>query len=154
MKYVRCFLLGLLVASLVSVAVVPASASDVVESSVEVVYYEDGSYLTTELTVYDNALSRTKYSVSATKTVTYRNSSNDLLWDFSVNGTFIYDGSTATATDASYSYTIYHSAWVFKSATASCTDNVASATGKFRGALVLNRTTTVTLTCDPDGNIS
>ncbi len=137
------------------VCVVPTMASDVSEITTEVVYYEDGSYSVVSLEVLNAAFAgRSANTRVATKTDRYYNSDNELLWDFTLHGTFTYDGTTATAISASYSYNIYDSAWTLKSADAYCSGNQAIAEGKFNGGFLLNRSTSITLTCSPTGTLS
>ena len=135
-----CLMLFLLLSCF---CVAPAFAVDLPETTTEVIRYEDGSYLTIELAVYDSIVARVTGTVSGRKVTSYRNSDNELLWDFTVHGTFKYDGTTATATDASYSYNIYNSAWKLKSAEAYCSGNQAIAEGKFNGGFLLNRSTSI-----------
>lgn len=144
-KFISVLFLVVLVFSLCAF---PASASNTTE---EIIYYEDGSYLVMTLT---EPMTRASSVRSGAKTGDYYNADGDLLWDFTVHGTFTYDGTTATATDASYSYNIYHSAWTLKNASAYCSGDQAIAEGKFNGGLLLNRSTSISLTCSPTGVLS
>ena len=134
-----------------SLCAVPALAAEP-ETSVDVVYFADGSYLTTELEVYAPA-ARASDTVSGQKTATYNNASGVAQWSLTVTGTFTYNGSTATATSASYSYQIYNSAWSFVSGNAYCSGNKAIAEGTFSGG-VYTRSATVTLSCSANGTLS
>lgn len=155
MKYVKRSVFGLVLAALLfSLCAVPALAADDTVKTVDVIYFEDGSYLTVELTEQRTPLTRTTYSVTGSKTGYYNNSSGELMWTFTVRGTFSYNGTTSSATSASYSYTIEDSTWKFISGSAYCSGNQAIAEGHFRCALILNRYTTLTLTCDANGNLS
>lgn len=151
-KY-RSALSLLLTVLLCCACAVPALAADTVGMT-EVFYYEDGSYLTVEAATYNPCLSRASNTVSGKKTGTYRDSNGNVLWDFTVDGTFTYNGSTATATKATYSYNIYDSAWTLKSANAYCSGNQAIADATFNGGLLLNRSTSVTLSCSGTGVLS
>lgn len=151
----RKFFIGLLlVMVLLSLCTVPALAAETPEATTAIVYYEDGSYMIVTLVVYKPFAARAANTISASRTVSSYNADDELLWDFTVHGTFTYDGTTATATDASYSYNIYNSAWELKSAEAYCSGNQAIAEGKFNGGLLLNRSTSITLTCSPTGVLS
>ena len=155
MRHLKHFLWSLVLAALVlSACAFPAFADSSVETQTDVTYFEDGSYLTVELVVCSYSLTRATNVLSGSKTTVYRSSDDELLWDFTVHGTFQYDGTTATATDASYSYNIYNSAWKLKSAEAYCSGNQAIAEGKFNGGFLLNRSTSITLTCSPTGVLS
>lgn len=148
-------IIGILLAVvLLSLCAVPALAAENAETTVNVIYYEDGSYMIVELTVGMPLSMRATNTISASRSAGYYSADDELLWDFTVHGTFKYDGTTATATDASYSYNIYNSAWELKSAEAYCSGNQAIAEGKFNGGFLLNRSTSITLTCSPDGVLS
>lgn len=120
--------------------------------------FEDGSYIVEELQVSDpgqsgvSLLSTTK-TKSATRTRTYYNNSNKKCWAFSLSGTFQYNGSTAKATAASCSYTIYVSSWKCSSKTATYSGSTATGSAVFKSP-----TTSVTaklgLKCSASGTIS
>lgn len=152
MKHIKRILVAFFLAVLsFSLCAFPALASNTTETTEEIIRYEDGSYLVVTLTV---SMTRATGTRSGIKTGDYYNSDGELCWDFSIHGAFTYDGTTATATDASYSYNIYNSAWKLKSAEAYCSGNQAIAEGKFNGGFLLNRSTSITLTCSPDGVLS
>lgn len=142
----------LALAMMFSLCAVPALAAEP-EQSVDVVYFADGSYLTTEVVTYASPATRASNTVSGQKTATYTSSSGVTQWTFTVTGTFTYNGSTATATSASYSYQIYSSAWSLESANAYCSGNKAIAEGTFIGG-VYNPSATVTLSCSAKGVLS
>lgn len=155
MKLIKRIFAGLLLTVFAfSLCAFPALAHNEPEISTDVILFEDGSYLVVTLTEYRAFAARTVYSRTGGKTVTYYNSDDELCWDFAVHGTFTYDGTTATATNASYSYNIYNSAWKLKNAEAYCSGNQAIAEGKFNGGFLLNRSTSITLTCSPTGALS
>lgn len=155
MKKLNRFVFGLVfVALLASLCAIPALALEAPETSVDVVYFEDGSSLTVEMAVYDNSLARTSGVISGHKTGTYKNSSGDVQWTLTVYGTFSYDGTTATATAASYGYEIYNSSWSLSTADAYCSGASAIATATFVGSFILHRSTSLPLTCSPDGVLS
>lgn len=68
---------------------------------------------------------------SGTKKYTAYDGSDKVLWEFRVHGTFIYDGVTASANGANYSYNIYDSTWSFLEGNATCSGATATATGSF-----------------------
>lgn len=85
----------------------------------DVEYFDDGSYVVTELTVNtDNPFART--GKSGSKTSTYYGSNNKAYFAVTLTGQFNYTyGSSAKATGASTSVTVYDSSasYVTKSAT-------------------------------------
>lgn len=152
MKHMKRIFAALLLAVLsLSLCAFPALANNSTETTEEVIRYEDGSYLVVALTVSTTRAAGTR---SGIKTGNYYDSDGELCWDFSIHGAFTYDGTTATATQASYSYNIYNSAWKLKSAEAYCSGDQAIAEGKFNGGFFLNRSTSITLTCSPTGVLS
>lgn len=118
-------------------------------------YLEDGSYFVTTI-AYEPT--RSASSRTATKTRSYYSSSNVLLFSLTVHGTFRYDGSTSTCTDASFTYQIYDDSWHFKSGTASKSGATATASATFvnklLGITIATKTLTPTLTCDKNGELS
>ena len=137
-----------------SVGISSAGAANIKPIEQGILYFEDGSYLTIDVIEFDSVLTRGTSVVSGKKIGTYSNNSGETLWTITVNGKFTYNGLSATAIDASYSYQIYDSAWSLKSANAYCSGNRAIAEGTFHGGFLLNRDVTVTLTCSPDGKLS
>ena len=134
----------------------PALAADDSEITQTIVSFEDGSYLVTTITVDTQPTTDDRGTVSTksgTKHHNYYNSSNELMWTFRVHGRFSYDGSSAKATFADYSYDIYHSGWSFGSASASYSGATATASGKlsFYG---VSTPVSVSLTCSAKGVLS
>ena len=153
MKKLRMALMVIAVVTiLISACMIPAFATATVCSE-DIIYFEDGSYLVVELITCEN-VARVSNTISGQKRATYSNSSGETMWVFSVHGDFTYNGTSATATNASYSYTIYNDAWTFKKGEASCSGNQAIAEATFNGGFLINRRATVTLTCAPDGTLS
>ena len=152
----RVLSIACITALMLSLCIVPAAAAEMPVLVEDVVYFEDGSFLTTELIVnYDDvAATRATYRISGQKNVEYSNASGEVMWTMTVYGTFTYDGTSATAISASYSYDIYNDSWSFRSGEAYCSDNQAIAEGTFNGGLLLNRSVTVTLTCSAKGVLS
>ena len=146
-KLITCLVISVLLIS----ALIPAFA----EKSIERITFDDGSYAIIETTVSQTpftlfAAAKTK---SASRTYTYYEADNIKKWDFSVNGTFSYDGSTAKATSSSSSYNIYASGWSLVSRNASKSGATATATGTFKYASI-TKSTTIGLKCSADGTIS
>lgn len=141
----------ILVIILASLLCIPASAMEA--SNQRVTYFEDGSYLVTTTVDETNIFSRASGTKSGYAEQDYYSSSDELLWTFRVHGTFTYNGTSARATDADYSYDIYDSSWSFKSGSASYSGATATAKGSF-SHLLLPKSVSVSLTCSPNGTLS
>lgn len=116
---------------------------------------EDGSYCIITLTVQETPRVRSgRTTVSATKIKEYYDGNDKLVWSLSVHGTFTYDGTTAEATAARYSYEINDSDWSFKSGSASYSSATATANGTFLYLKLWPNTDSVSLTCSPKGVLS
>lgn len=121
----------------------------------EVVEYEDGSYL--EISVQSIQL-RASGSVTKTKNYIYHNTDGTSAWKISLTGSFTYTGSSATCTSSSCNVTIYDTNWYVISKSSSKSGNVAYGTAslgrKVLGVTVEQKTYSLTLTCDKNGNVS
>lgn len=132
----------------------------IVNSSVEV--YADGSYGITTIKEYvvdmPDSAKVSNAAKSGSTSYSYYTSSNVLLWKVTLNATFTYNGTTATCTSATPSYTVYNSSWKVTKSTASHSGNTA--TGSFTakrytlGIPVETVNKTLTLTCSPNGTIT
>ena len=128
--------------------------------STDVLHFNDGSYIT--ITVLDTTLNsslRSTYTKSGTKTYTMVNSSGDVLWKFTVKGTFsVNSGVSATCTSTSYSTSSLASGWSLKSGSSYASGNKAIGDGTFEHKVLFIVTDTkschVVLTCDSNGNLS
>ena len=103
-------------------------------------------------------LSTTK-TVSGYKKSTLKNSDGDILWIFTLNGTFkVTTGTSATCTSVTYSTSNIASGWNLDSVSTSKSSNKAYADFVFKHKTLFITTQTVerslTLTCDPNGNLS
>lgn len=144
-------------AVLLFAASLPTSAFATAAEPPQMQKLDDGSYVVITIE-YDQAQDGISYLTSksitsGTKKYTYYDSANKLLWEFRVHGTFTYNGVTATATGASYSYDVYDSAWSFVKGNATYSGATATATGTFKW-LLFSYDTPVSLTCSPDGVLS
>lgn len=125
------------------------------ETESDVVYFEDGSYLITEITE-SNGRMLTKVG---TKTRTYYSASGVIQWEMIVNGEFLYDGTTVTCTYASGSTTIYnHTNWYMISDSATYGGTAATYYVTFGsknlGVTIGKPSYSLTLYCDVNGNLS
>lgn len=158
MKKIFAFVIS--VVMLLSVCVVSAYAQDeAIIQSETVEYLEDGSYIVTVLTVEEeNIISRATSSKTGSKTVTIYNDDDEAMVVMKLTGTFTYNGSTATCTNASTSYTLNSSNWKVTSAVASKSGNVAKGDFVAKRYLLLVPVQTVTasptITCTASGVLS
>jgi hypothetical protein len=117
-------------------------------------YLDNGDYIETTIVI----LNSTRGYITGTKTSTYKNSSNESLWDVSVTGTFSYSGTSCTCVNATGDSNSYSSYWTVSYPTISRSGNTAtsSATGKkyLFGVLVQTQILSVTLSCSNNGVLS
>ena len=125
------------------------------ESSSETVYFEDGSYMTTEVFYVQG---RASEQVSGRKQRAYYGDDGTLLWKAVLSGTFRYTGTTATCTYSACDVTIYDSAWYTVSKSPAMLGNKASCEltmgRKVLGVTVSRVPVSMVLTCDANGNLS
>ena len=155
MKHIKRVLASILIAAaLISLLCTAVFAKDVSSEVINIL--DDGSYFVITISednpVAARAVSST-FSKTGSKTYSYYSGSDELLWVLRVHGTFTYDGSSAEATDADYSYEVYSSDWSFVSGSASYSGATATASGRFKHGLFPTNAT-VSLTCSPSGKLS
>jgi hypothetical protein len=125
------------------------------ESSIQTVYFEDGSYLTTEIFVVH---SRASDQITGTKQHTYYGSEGVVSWSAILRGTFRYTGITATCTYSACDVTVYDSTWYTISKSPAMLGNKASCElimgRKVLGVTVSRVPVSMVLTCDANGNLS
>lgn len=152
MKYVRIITVILIFAILV-----PIPSMAVAENSLneDIIYFNDGSYITIQTTIID---ARSPETRNASRTYVYHNLWGNEDWRVTLNATFTYDGSTAKCTIANITVDITNSSWYTVSRSASRDGNTGSCTVvmgyKVLGITTDTKTVNLTLTCDKDGNIS
>lgn len=97
-------------------------------------------------------------TVSGSKVKNYYDSKGTLCWQFVLNGSFSYTGSSATCTSSTCSVSIYSQGWYVISKNASKSGNTASANatmGESSGGVLANQVSaSLTLRCDKNGNLS
>ncbi len=153
----------LMLAVLLCVAVFPVgyaaqskSPEKQYETIISVETFTDGSYGVTTLSQVGNI--GTKGKVTHTKSYTYYDSDNTMLWQVYLIAAFTYNGTSATCTVASVGHEIYNSAWQVTSETASKSGNTA--TGSFTvkryllGIPIKTINKTLTMSCSPSGVVS
>ena len=148
----KSVLVLLAVVMIVCVAAFPAAAASVADTDVQTICFADGSYVVIGPAVTSSA--RAVRTTSGSKTATGYSSTGSALWTFTIHGMFIYDGTMAKATNASYSYQIYDDEWSFKSGNAYCSGSQTIGEATFKGTLFVSQNVPVTLTWSPDGKLS
>ena len=116
-------------------------------------YFDDGSYSVTTIT---ESLARS--TKSGSKATTNYDSSGKAMWKVTLNGSFTYNGSSATCTSASHSVTIYEDSWYVYSQNSYKSGNKAIAKvvmkKKLLGIVVETKEVNLTLACDKNGKLS
>lgn len=155
MKKISALILTMLM--LLTIAPLNAFAAEDVITDSYVEYFDDGSYMVTEIT--ESAISTfASGTVTKTKSSRYYDDNDNLQWTVSITGTFNYTGSSATCTKATTSYTINNNAWKVTSAVPSKSGNKAIGTFTVKKYVLgvplktINRT--VTITCSNNGACS
>lgn len=152
MKRIICSIL--VACLLLTVAPFHAYAAELSDREEEIIYFEDGSYITISVRVNP---SRAAGSVSGDKVYTYYYDGGTA-WKAVLTGSFTYTGSSATCTSSSCDVTVYNSAWYTVSKSASRSGNSATASvtmgRKLLGITVEKIPTSLKLTCDANGNLS
>ena len=119
-------------------------------------YYADGSYAVIETTVTQEPI--TAFAASSTKTAdikyTYYNSNRKAAWDFTLKGTFSYNGTSAKAAKASTSYNIYVTGWKCTDKAGTVSGATAKGTGTFKYNSGLTKNISLGLKCSAKGTIS
>lgn len=132
------------------------------EGQAQVIYFEDGSYLTISPAVVVEENSNTRASTltkTGTKNATYTKSNGDLAWKYTLTATFSYvSGTSSTCTSASYTKNIYDTSWEFSNGSATKNGNKATGKGTFKDKFLFVTTQThnvdISLTCDTYGNLT
>lgn len=144
-----------LLAMLMLVVMCPTNAfAGEVATDQYVEYFEDGSYIVTELKT-SGISTFTASTKNYSKSASYYNSDNEKEWTVTLSGTFSYTGSSATCTKATKSYKIYDDHWKVTSSSASKSGN--KATGNFTvkrylaGIPIRTVNKTLTITCSNSG---
>ena len=131
---------------------------DVINS---ITYFEDGSYLviSTAISTSSNYAKSGSYVKQSYKTAKYHSSDNELVWEYTLTGTFtVNPGVSAVCTNVTNSKNIYSNKWSFSDESTYASGNTAYGKGIFKKKLLLVTTEKVnidmTITCDFNGNIS
>ena len=135
------------------------------QSTTEIIYLDNGGYITITLVVDDlPSLSRSSsksasYTRFGEKSVASNDASGNLEWEYTLFGEFfVVEGVSAVCTNASYSENIYKSGWSFSDGDATQSGNTAYGVGTFKKKVLFITVDTVNidvqLSCDINGNLS
>lgn len=151
-KLIRFAVTVLLIAAMLPVCCFAESAPI---GMAEIIYLENGSYITVKLEQTEIRASGTK---AGSKTYTHYSNSGGENWRAVLRGTFSYTGSSATCTAASCDVTITDTDWYVVAKSATKSGN--SATGeltmgrKFLGITIDKEIISMQLSCSANGNLS
>ncbi len=125
-------------------------------TTIETEYFPDGSYAVITTTIEPVSLTpfATETTKSASRTYTYHNQDNKIAWDFTLKGTFTYNGTSAKATKADTSYHIYVPGWECTYRHGSVSGAVATGQGTFQYKSGLTKNVSLGLKCSPNGTIT
>lgn len=149
--------LGRFVAVALIIALLPmyAFAAQETTDQSNVIYYDDGSYITIDIISIDSRATQTKIG---SKVYTYYDSNDNVEWKATLTGTFAYNGYSCTCAVSSYTVDIVDTDWyeISGSTTRSGNSAVLDLTmgRKMLGVTVKKLTIEMTLTCDVSGNLS
>ena len=117
--------------------------------------FADGSYETESIYKMQT---RAGGTISGSKVRNHYDTEGILCWQFVLNGSFSYTGSSATCTSSTCSVSIYSQGWYVISKNASKSGNTASANAtmgnRIDGGTVNQASASLTLRCDKNGNLS
>lgn len=159
---------------LFSYVVLPVSAEDSSHAIVQrvqnadgetVIYYADGSTLTIspvqieEDQIFLYSVPSAEKKVSANRVATNKDSNGNIIWKYTLYGTFSYiSGVSSVCIAASYEQEIHDNAWSFSDGEAIKSGNMAIGRGVFKRKFLFITTDTIdidiSLTCDIFGYIT
>lgn len=151
---------GLLAACLIIACLLPVSAfatEKIVDE--QVVYFADGSFMTTTIIVERTSVARATTNKTATIRREYKNGNGVIQWLATMTASFAYTGSTSSCTSVGTPViTIYDSDWcvVSKSAARDGDTAIGNITMglKLLSGRINELPVTLTLSCDKNGNLS
>ena len=138
-----------------------SEASQRVSSIEKVVIDGDVYYIETVISEkhVDNRLANLKgasKTKTATKTVSYKDAHQKVLWSVSVTATFTYNNKTSKCNSCSHQASSNHKKWSIKESSSSYSGNsaTAKATAKESGTNGKENTLSVTISCSSSGTIN
>ena len=154
----------LIVAAVFSFTVPAFADTYYATQTTEYIYTDDGGYIAIELVTYGKKQcgedrSLTSYTVNGDKNVSKYNSSNELIWRYTLYGTFsVENGVSAACTNASYDTVVNASSWSFSDCAATASGNTAYGVGTVKNKFLFITLETVeidiSISCDVYGNLS
>ena len=152
-KSVSIILVMLLLTALLPVN---AFAAEAPLDADNIIYYEDGSYITIEI---DYTETRATSIRVGSKTYTYYNADNEELWRARLSATFQYDKvNPAVCTSCDCEITITDTTWQIDTNEATKSGNTATAevrmVKKFLGITINSQDVELTLSCSPTGDFT
>lgn len=138
----------------------PFDASETMEESI--FYFDDGSRLIIS-PVYETdagaSIKTAANSVTKSRDARVEDSNGNLECIYTLTASFTYTyGVSSSCTSASYSKTIYDSAWTFSNGSAEKSGNTAYGKGQFTkkmlGITIKNYDVNISLSCDAYGNVT
>jgi len=144
----------MLLACLVLTSVLSVFALAAENEPVEVICFEDGSYIEVYLVEYNTRANGAK---SGSKTTVYKNASGVEEWRATLYGSFSYYNGTVTCTSASCDVSISNNKWSVGNKSVYRYDNVAQVDVRMVLSVAgtsANTYRTIYLECDADGNLS
>lgn len=142
----------------IAISAVPCFGTTNNDSSVETIYYNDGSYAVITTTIQDTSIKTwtralaSSTSKNASKTYILHDQTGEDVASFTVSGTFTYDGTTARAIRSSCSASA-NSGWECTKKTSKCSGATVTGNATFRLNGV-SKKATIKLTCSANGSIS
>lgn len=141
--------------ALISALMIPVASASEMSDDAEVIYFEDGTYLRI---VIIESQTRAAGTEAGQKYYDYYSSEGTLLWRVILKAQFSYDGTSSECISASSVVLIENDEWYTISKTASKSGNTATGKvtmgRKMLGVKVDERSVTLSLTCDKNGNLS
>ena len=160
-KLIAIILAVVLLCTPVFVCAIQENSSESIIVSITTEYLSDGSYIEIVLTqdITDVQTYGASQTISGNKSMTHKNSNGEVLWKFTLKGTFIYNpGSYANCVDSSYTTSNIASGWSLDSASTRESSNKAIADFVFIHKILFVTTDEIaeslTLTCSADGKLS
>lgn len=150
--YLKLIFLTVLIFSLLPINTIAVVDTEI---SKNIVYLEDGSYITVELAWIE---SRVANSRTGSKTYTHQASNGDINWKAVLRGTFSYTGDSATCITSTCDVTITDTNWyeiskvVGRSGSSAICDLTMGR--KLLGIKIDEVSVDIKLTCDANGNLS
>lgn len=135
---------------------IPISAATQTDTTYEKEFYPDGSYAIITTTIETSSIIplASEKTKSASRTYTYYAANSSKEWDFTLTGTFTYNGTTAKATKADTSYNLHVSGWKCIYKHGSVSGAVATGQGTFQYKSDITKNVSLSLKCSPTGVIS